>query len=181
MEAARLPHALNALKAAGVIQQIRVVPEPAYRFKHVLTQEAAAGSLLEHQRKELHGRVGEAIEAAYRETIDDHLGRLVEHFSRAEHWPKAVHYALLAAERAGALSQFAESLETLERAQSWLLRLPDDAERRDMLIDILFRQERLCETLGLRGRQQRIIDELVTLLEPSSEADRLAEAYVAPG
>ena len=90
MDAGRLPHALQTLKAAGVIQQVRVVPEPAYRFKHVLTQEAALGSLLEHQRKELHGRVGEAIESLYGTGLDEQVGRLVEHFSRAEQWPKAV-------------------------------------------------------------------------------------------
>ncbi|HEY8257715.1 MAG TPA: tetratricopeptide repeat protein [Gemmatimonadales bacterium] len=181
VDGVRLPHALQVLKAAGVIQQVRVVPEPAYQFKHILTHEAAVASLLEDQRRELHGRVGEAIEAVYRGALDEQLGRLVEHFSRAERWDKAVHYAMRSAERANNLSQFSESLETLERVQSWLLRLPDDAARRTMLIDILFLQERLCETLGLRGRQQRIIDELVSLLEPSSEPDRLAEASLRQG
>ena len=178
---ARLPQALQTLKAAGVIQQVRVVPEPTYRFKHGLTRQAALGSLLDHQRKELHGRVGEAIESRHERGLDEHLGRLVEHFSRAERWPSAVRYARLAAERASDLSQFAESLEMLERTQSWLSRLPDDLERREVLIDILFRQERLCETLGLRGRQQRIIDELVALLEPSREPARLAQAYLRQG
>ena len=181
MDGGRLPHALQALKTAGVIQQVRVVPEPAYRFKHVLTQETASGSLLEHQRKELHGQVGEAIESLYGDGLDEYLGRLVEHFSRAERWPKAVRYARRAAERAAALSQFAESLEILERAQGWLVRLPGDRERREALVDILFRQERLCETLGLRGRQQRIIDELVALLEPAGDPSLLAEAYLRQG
>ena len=177
----RLPQALQMLKAAGIIQQVRVVPEPTYRFKHGLTQQAALESLLDHQRKELHGRVGEAIEARHERGLDEHLGRLVEHFSRAERWPRAVHYARLAAARANDLSQFAESLELLERTQGWLDRLPDDPERREALIDILFRQERLCETLGLRGRQQRIIDELVALLDPSREPARLAEACLRQG
>jgi tetratricopeptide (TPR) repeat protein len=181
MDPARLPHAIQALKAAGVIQQVRVVPEPTYRFKHVLTQEVASGSLLEHQRKELHGKVGAAIEAVYHDGLDEHLTRLVDHFSRAERWPKAVHYALQAAARFNALSQYPESLEILERAQSWLLRMPDDTERREALVDILFRQERLCETLGLRARQERIIDELVGLLESSNQLDRLAEAYQRQG
>jgi tetratricopeptide (TPR) repeat protein len=181
IDGGRLPHALQTLKAAGVIQQVRVVPEPVYRFKHVLTQETAAGSLLDQQRKALHGRVGEAIESLYGDEIDEHLSRLVEHFSRAERWPKAVHYARRAAARAAALSQFAESLEILERAQGWLGRVPDDRERRDMLVDMLFRQERLCETLGLRGRQQRIIDELVALLEPADDPSRLAEASLRQG
>ena len=80
-----------------------------------------------------------------------------------------------------ALSQFAESLEILERAQSWLLRLPEGTGPREVLIDILFRQERLCETLGLRGRQQRIIDELVALLAPAGDPARLGEAYLRQG
>lgn len=181
IDPARLPHALQVLKAAGVIRQVRVVPEPAYRFKHVLTQEAAVGSLLEHQRKELHGKVGEAIEAVYGDTLEEHYARLTDHFSRAEHWSKAVQYGLCAAERSNALSEFAESLEILERCQDWLPRLQDSPERRQALIDILFRQERLCETLGLRGRQQRIIDELVALLEFAGWPAQLAEAYQRQG
>ncbi|HEX2779484.1 MAG TPA: protein kinase, partial [Gemmatimonadaceae bacterium] len=46
----RLPNALEALKAAGLVQQTRVVPDAAYRFKHVLTQEVAYDGLLEHRR-----------------------------------------------------------------------------------------------------------------------------------
>src|SRR5690606_41037238 len=40
----RLPHALQTLKSAGLVQQIRVVPDAAYRFNHTLTQEVAYGS-----------------------------------------------------------------------------------------------------------------------------------------
>ncbi len=177
----RLPNALEALKASGLVQQTRVVPDAAYRFKHVLTQEVAYDGLLDHRRRELHGRVGAAIERLYADRLGEHLDRLAHHFSRAEAWPKAVQYAVQAADRASALAQFIEALNTLERARAWLARLPDAPERRDTLTDILLRQERLCETLGLRERQQGIIDELVALLEASGDRARLAEVYVRQG
>ncbi|HET7188423.1 MAG TPA: AAA family ATPase, partial [Gemmatimonadaceae bacterium] len=69
----RLPNALEALKVAGLIQQTHVVPEAAYRFKHVLTQEVAYDGLLEHRRRELHGRVGAAIESLYQDRLDEHF------------------------------------------------------------------------------------------------------------
>jgi len=181
VDSERVARALQTLKAAGIVQQVRVVPEPSYRFKHALTHEAAYASLLEHQKKDLHGRVGAVIEAQYGAELHDHLDRLVEHFCRAENWPKAVHYALRSAERAGALSQFGEALELLERAQGWLPGIPAEPERRDLLLEILFRQERLCETLGLRDRQREIIDRLLEALEPSGDRARLAEAYLRDG
>ena len=177
----RLPNALDALKAAGLVQQTRVVPDAAYRFKHVLTQEVAYDGLLEHRRRELHGRVGAAIEQIYGGRLDEQLGRLAHHFSRAEQWDAAVRYGMRAAQRADALAQFAEALDILERSRSWLARLPDDAARRETFADLLLRQERLCETLGLRERQQRIIDELVARLENAGDHAKLAEVYVRQG
>jgi len=54
MGAADVMAALERLKNAGIIQQTRVVPDPVYRFKHVLTQEVAYNSLLSERRKLLH-------------------------------------------------------------------------------------------------------------------------------
>ena len=179
--AGSLPIALQSLKSSGLIQQTHVVPDAAYRFKHNLTQEVAYASLLEHQRKALHGRVGGTIEVLHAERIEEHFERLAHHFSRAEAWPKAVHYAMRCAERDTALSQFAEARQILERAQSWVMRLPDDEARLGTYIQILLRQERLCETLGRRGRQQQIIDELISLLEPAGDRANLAEVYLRQG
>ncbi|MGI9077072.1 MAG: ATP-binding protein, partial [Gemmatimonadaceae bacterium] len=176
-----LPQALDRLKASGLLQQTSVGPEPAYRFKHVLTQEVAYDSLLEHQRTLLHDAAGRAMERLYPDRIDEHVELLARHFSRAERWPKAIQYSIQAAERAAKLSRFAEALNTLDRAQEWLARIPDNEDHRDLLQKILFRQERLSETLGLRDRQQRIVDDLIGLLTPQGESKLLAEAYLRKG
>lgn len=79
-----LTPALERLKSAGIIQQIRVVPDALFRFKHVLTQEVAYESLLEHQRKSLHQGVGRAIERCHRNAFEEPLELLAYHFSVAE-------------------------------------------------------------------------------------------------
>ncbi|HET7583909.1 MAG TPA: tetratricopeptide repeat protein [Gemmatimonadaceae bacterium] len=179
-DAHRLDAALATLQASGVIQQTAIVPSPSYRFKHVLTQEVAYATLLEHQRAELHGRVGSAIEELDSARLDEQFERLAHHHSRAGNWSKAVTYGIRSADRASALSQFTEALHLLERTQRWAASLPGDEQER-VLTRILLRQERLCETLGLRERQQHLIDELITLLQPSGDGASLAEVYLRQG
>jgi tetratricopeptide (TPR) repeat protein len=176
-----LAEALDHLRAAGLVQQISVMPEPVFRFKHVLTQEVAYDTLLEHQRRSLHAAAARAIEQRYAGNLDERLERLAQHFSHAEEWKLAVEYGIRAADRAKALSHFGDALGTLDQAQEWLSRLPDSAERRDLLADVHLRQERLCETLGHRARQLTLVGELIALLAPHGGSTRLAEAYLRQG
>jgi serine/threonine protein kinase/predicted ATPase len=172
---------LERLRAAGLVQQVSVVPEVGYRFKHEVTQEVTYDSLLAHQRRTLHGVIGRAIERRHADRIDERAELLAHHFGRAEAWREAVRYGRRAADRAGALSQFADALDTLDRVQEWVMHLPDDEERRDLVADLLLQQERLCETLGQRGRQQQIIGQLIALLAPRGASTRLAQAYLRQG
>jgi tetratricopeptide (TPR) repeat protein/class 3 adenylate cyclase len=172
--------ALDRLRAAALIQQIRIVPEPLYRFKHALTQEVAYDTLLAHQRKAAHGAIGRALERTGGRT-GEQAHALAHHFGEAESWPEAIRYGRQAAERLRTISQFAESLAAIERVQGWVAHLPDDADRRDLLADILLEQERLCETLGQRRRQQGIITQLIALLAPHGASSKLAEAYLRQG
>ena len=176
-----MTRALERLRKSGLIQQTSIVPDPIYRFKHVLTQEVAYDTLLEHQRKTLHRAAGRAIEHRYAMRLDEHLERLEHHFSRAEEWRDAVAYGIRSADRASSLSQLADALATLDRVQTWLTRLEDAEECRELTADVLLRQERLCETLGLRQRQLRIAEELISLLAPFGPSAKLAEAYLRQG
>ena len=178
---ADLPLSLERLKSSGLVQQIGVVPEPSYRFKHALTQEVAYDSLLEHQRASLHASVGSAIERRHATRLDEHAERLAYHFSRAEQWARAVHYGTQAADRAIGLSQSAEALNTLDRVVAWIMKLADDAARRDLLADVMLRQERMSEMLGLRERQLDIVDTLITMLAPFGPSERLVQVYLRQG
>ncbi|HEX5474634.1 MAG TPA: AAA family ATPase [Vicinamibacterales bacterium] len=174
-------HALDRLRASGLIQQTRVVPQPAHRFKHVLTQEVAYGSLLGHQRRTLHSVIGHALEQAMGPRSPEVAETLAHHFSAAEEWIGAIRYGRHAVERLRALSQHGDAQALVERVLQWVPHLPDDDGRRDVTADLLLEQERLCETLGQRGRQQQIIADLIALLAPRGSSPRLAEAYLRQG
>ncbi|MEE8595556.1 MAG: tetratricopeptide repeat protein, partial [Gemmatimonadota bacterium] len=173
--------ALGSLKDLGLIQQVGVSPNITYRFTHAPVREVAYESLLRHRQKELHQKVAEVIEELYPESLDSHLDRLASHFAAAGVWWKAVLYGQRAAERAGTLSQFTDALELLDETLDAASRLPSREEREEVRLRILFKQERLCETIGLRERQQGICGELVRLLEPGGASERLAEAYLRQG
>ncbi len=178
---ASLSQSLERLKGSGLVQQIAIAPEAAYRFKHALTEEVAYDSLLQHQRKTLHEAVGRAIEQRYATHLDEHVDRLAHHFSRADAWADAVRYGVQSADRAMGLSQNADALHMLERAEEWVRHLPDDESGRDRLADVLLRQERLCELLGLRSRQLSLVEALISLLAPHGPSHRLAQVYLRQG
>src|SRR5262249_53633209 len=178
---ALLQGSLESLQAFGLIQQTRVLPESAYRFKHALTQEVAYESLLLHQRKALHQAVGQAIEQLYGDRLEEHLELFAHHFSQAQDWPKAAGYAQQSAEKARSLSRFSEALSMTEFAECWLAKATEGCENKKTLIEILLQEERLCETLGLRDRQQSLIDRIVALIDPAADQVLLAQAYIRQG
>jgi tetratricopeptide (TPR) repeat protein len=172
--------ALETLAAAGIIRQTAVLPEPAYTFRHALSHEAAYAGLLEHQRADLHARVGKAIEELYAGQLGDRLDRLAQHFSLAENWPKAVDYGLQAAARTEGFHQFVDALRLLDRTREWATLL-DAPQRHERVVEILFRQERVCDALGVRERQRLTLEELVALLECVNDSQQLAEALLRKG
>ncbi len=176
-----LPQRLEKLQMLGLIQQTQVLPEPAYRFKHILTQEVAYDSILAHQRRSLHEAVGQAMEAVYRDRLEEHLELLAQHFSRAENWAKAVQFGREAAEKASRLSRFSEALRLFEQAEGWLAKLPESTEKKETLANLLLQQEKQCDTLRLRERQQALIERLLSLLDAANDQTLLSEVYLRQG
>lgn len=173
--------ALERLRAGGLIQQIQLVPDVTYRFKHALIQEVTYETLLGHQRKELHRRVGEAMEELEVSNDEDRpFERLGDHFLRAEIWDKAVDYALGAARRASRLSQIPEALGALQVAETAMAHLPE-GETFQRRLDALLMKERLSETTGERGEQRKIIAQLRPLVEGCGDAALEVEVLVRSG
>ncbi len=176
-----LAPAVARLIDSGLICESGETAAPGYRFTHVLTQEVSYDSLLVHQRKSLHEAVARAFERHHPERLDEEAVLLARHYSRAEAWREAVHYGRSAADRASRLSQFAEAFGALEQVLQWLPHLPDDEESRLLRADLMFQQERACETMGLRVRQRKIIRRLTAHLAAAGPSARLAEAYLREG
>jgi len=80
------------LQGLEFIYEKSLFPELEYIFKHALTQEVAYNSLLHKRKKEIHGKIGEAIEQLYTERLEEFYEILAYHFVQAEGWEKAFLY-----------------------------------------------------------------------------------------
>ncbi len=74
--------ALWVLEDRGLIFPERTFPEDEYSFKHVLTQEAVYGSLLQPQRAAYHRQAAGALEALYGDRPPEYAGVLAYHYER---------------------------------------------------------------------------------------------------
>ncbi len=108
---------LSELQATELIQEKQRLPELEYLFKHALAQEATYENILLQTRRELHGRVGRAIETLFADRLEEFYGLLAYHFARAESWEKAQAYLLKAADQAGRMAADAEALEHYQQAK----------------------------------------------------------------
>src|SRR5688500_15926448 len=100
-----ISHHLTQLESAGLVRLAQLTPEIEYLFRHALVQEATYESLLKNDRRKLHQRVGDALEAAYPERLNELAAQLAMHFYESGDDPRALRYYTLAAEHA--LSQCA--------------------------------------------------------------------------
>jgi class 3 adenylate cyclase/tetratricopeptide (TPR) repeat protein len=107
---------LRELQAIELIYEKALFPELAYMFKHALTQDVAYGSLLTQRRRELHRRIGEAIENLYADRLAEQYAVLAHHFARGEDWPRAADYFERAADHAAAAFAIHEALALCEQA-----------------------------------------------------------------
>jgi len=111
-------HILDQLVRTQLIRESRRMEEVEYLFKHALIHQAAYNTILRGQRKDLHLRVGRAIEEVFKERIHDFYGVLAYHYGLGEDPERAEQYLIKAGERAlksaasqEALHYFREALD----------------------------------------------------------------------
>jgi tetratricopeptide (TPR) repeat protein len=107
---------VDILEAKGLIRLASIRPELEYLFRHGLIQDAAYSSLLKQERRELHGRVGAALEALYPERAGELALVLAMHFEQAGDSGRAIEYYVAGAKHA--LGQYAiqEAYGAFDRA-----------------------------------------------------------------
>lgn len=110
-----IPNQLSQLENAQLLRRVGE-EESTYVFRHALVQETAYQSLLKQTRKHLHRVVGEVLEQAYPEQLDENAAVLALHFAEAGERDKAIGYARRAARRSLARYAVEEAVRQLETA-----------------------------------------------------------------
>jgi predicted ATPase len=114
--------ALRCLTDAGLIVH---QGEDTYMFKHALVRDAAHESLLLRRRRELHGRVADAL-ARHQGTLPEVLA---SHYAEAMRIAEAIDHWKRAGEMAIARSANIEAIDHLENALRVLRQLPETPDR----------------------------------------------------
>jgi class 3 adenylate cyclase/tetratricopeptide (TPR) repeat protein len=120
------------LQRLEFIYEKSLFPELSYIFKHALTQEVAYNSLLLKRRKEIHERIGEAIERIYAERLEEFYEMLAYRYARSGNVDKAYYYLKLSGDKARAGHANWEAFRFYREAIDVLGRMPStDSNKRE--------------------------------------------------
>jgi tetratricopeptide (TPR) repeat protein len=125
------------LQRLELIYEKSLFPELEYIFKHALIQEVAYNSLLLKKRKEIHERIGKAIEDLYPDRLEEFYEMLAYHYARGEDLGKAGRYLTLSGNKAARRNSLWEAYSLYKDALATLHRLPETGERKKQELDVL--------------------------------------------
>ena len=128
--------------------------EGGFVFSHALVQDAAYQSLLRGRRRELHGRIAEAMLGRFRRRFADEPETLAHHLERAGRTAAAVDYYLRAADVAGLRAANREAEGYATRALALAETLDGGAERDRREIAALLALGRISTALRGYGRAE---------------------------
>jgi class 3 adenylate cyclase/tetratricopeptide (TPR) repeat protein len=177
----RLRRGLAELQATEFLYETRLFPDLEYTFRHALTHEVAYGSLLTERRRTLHARIVGAIEALYRDRLDEQIERLAHHTLRGEVWDRALAYLRQAGLKAYGRSANREAVAYFEQALAALTRLPETRETLEHAIDLRFDLRNALFPLAESGRIDGYLREAEGLATTLDDQRRLGwvSAYLS--
>src|SRR6266446_1863810 len=111
-----LEEALDQLSKAELIFARGTLPEATYVFKHALVQDAAYRSLLRSTRRQLHGRIAQAITKLMPQVVETQPELLAHHYAQAGLIDDAIAYGLRAGQRSAARSANEEAITHYTKA-----------------------------------------------------------------
>ncbi len=107
---------LDGLERLGIVHRKTVLSDAEFRFGESLTQEIAYEGLLLRERRQLHGRIAQVLQAADDDASPQHAALLAHHFARSDRADKAVPALLTAAREAEILPSYATAVDLYRQA-----------------------------------------------------------------
>jgi tetratricopeptide (TPR) repeat protein len=167
------------LQAAEFLYETHLFPEHIYTFKHALTHEVAYDSLPQEQRRALHARIVEALEAIAGDRPAEQVERLAHHALRGEVWAKAVTYCHQAGARAHTRAAFREAVASFEQALQALAHLPGSDDTRVLAIEFRLALVDPLNSIGEQGQRLALLGEAETLARTLDDQARLGRVLAA--
>jgi class 3 adenylate cyclase/predicted ATPase len=131
LEPRLLAAALQQLVDSDVVAQGGVPPNATYSFKHALIRDAAYQTILKSRKRDLHGRLAEALESRFPDLARTEPELLAHHYTEADVAERALHFWLAAATKAAASLAHAETTGHIRRGLALIAALPESSAREE--------------------------------------------------
>ncbi|MCJ7682901.1 MAG: hypothetical protein MUO68_01265, partial [Desulfobacteraceae bacterium] len=125
------------LQGLEFIYEKNLFPELEYIFKHALTQEVAYNSLLHKRKKEIHGKIGNALEELYPDRLEEFYEMLSHHYSKSDNFGKACHYLKLSGKKAEEKYCSWEAICFYREAINMLNKMPEEEEKKREKLEVI--------------------------------------------
>ncbi len=162
-----LPATVRELCDARLLSLAREVPEPAFRFRHALIQEATYRGVLSADRRRLHARAAWGLEEASADRLDQVAAVLGHHFAEAGEIERAVRYFEMAGAHAfarfgvdEAISSYGRAVQIVDRSPAGLTLSQTAVNLREALSEVQWRCGRFDDA-------RRTLHEALELIIPS--------------
>lgn len=165
------------LQGLEFIYEKRLFPELEYIFKHALTQEVAYNSLLHTRRKEIHEKIGEAIEEIYSDHIEEFYEMLAFHYLKSENLDKSYQYLKLSGYKATKNYAIQEAFRIYKEAIEVLNKMPETEENKRKQIDVCLSLWPPMHSLGYPEGSLKILQDGQHLSEEIKDERSLAIFY----
>ena len=163
------------LQGLEFIYEKSLFPELEYVFKHALTQEVAYNSLLHKRRKEIHGKIGKAIEKIYAERLEEFFEMLAYHFDQGQVWDKAVKYRVKAGLKARQNYSIQAAMDNFNRAKEILEKHDPDVPWR-VRYDLFFEMGKTLMDMGQLPYALRELKAAADIAHREETTDLLVQA-----
>ncbi len=169
---------LRELQRMELVREVSRLPEATYSFSHTLTQEAVYHTILLKQRRAMHRRVAEVIEALAANEANSVAPVLAHHFMEGEAPERALPYLLMAAADALRLHATAEAIALYERALPVALSTAGDSPA---MIAITTNRGRALELQSRFAEAKEFYEEMEALARERGDVALELEAVIAQG
>ena len=168
---------LQNLQDLEFIHEKRLFPELEYVFKHALTQEVAYDSLLVYRRKQIHEKIGKAIEKLYADRLEEFYEVLAYHYAISENRESAFQYLKLSGNKSASSYSNWEAFRFYKKALDTLSEIGDSREIKSRKIEILHSVATPMIRLGYPEDSLQILKEGEQLSKKLGDEKSLARFY----
>ena len=162
-------HRMRELQVAELLYETGNFPKVKYAFKHALTHEVTYRLIAHERRRELHGKVVEALERI----APDDVQQLGYHAFRAEQWTTAFGYLRQAGVKAAEQGANREAATLFEQSLAALEHLPETRETIEKAIDLRFDLRNSLHPVGELQRALAYLREAERLAQTLNDQQRL--------